>query len=303
MSNGGYVKLRREIKLQMKHEKLKLAIYRMSGGYSLLPFQFTVNISNVCNRRCKFCVYFSPEAKDNYYLQWIRKQPKFMDLSKFDNFLKRMGIFRKFIRKISLTGRGEPGLHPDLLGFCKVLNKYRIPFTLTSNGDKLDDEFFIELSKLPYCRYVRISLYDIDRAECWLNMKDKHDVDIDFINETGYHIDGYEDGYLVSNNPGLAKYATMPLHFVEEKYCRAPFSFNTLNTDGTLVTCIACYEAGNVFEEPFWKVWNSKEMRQIRKWALKMAIPKKYADCRNCGYFMRLPKYQVMNKYKDMEKR
>ena len=44
-------------------------------------------------------------------------------------------------------------------------------------------------------------------------------------------------------------------------------------------------------------------MRQIRKWALKMAIPKKYADCRNCGYFMRLPKYQVMNKYKDMEKR
>lgn len=285
---------------QMKYEKFKLAIYKISMGYSLLPFQLTVNIANVCNRKCKFCVYFAPEVDDNYYLQWIKKQPKLMDLEKFDDFLKRMGLLRKFIKQVSLTGRGEPGLHPNLLQFCETLEKYRIPFTLTSNGDTLDDEFFFKLGRMKYCNYVRISLYDVDKAEYWLRMKKNHHVDIRFINETGYCLDGFEDGYLLSNNKGLAKYSTMPIHFVEETYCRAPFSFNTLNTDGTLVTCIACYEAGNVFEEPFWKVWNSKEMRQVRKWALKMEIPKKYADCRNCGYFMRLPKYQAMNKYKDL---
>lgn len=287
--------------MQMKYEKLKLFIYRLSNGFSLLPFQFTVNISNICNRKCRFCPNFAPELKDSYYLRWMRKQPELMNFDKFADMLKRMGIFRHFIRYLSITGRGDPNLHPDLLKMCKLCNDYKIKFTITSNGDKFDDDFFHKLSKLKYCHWVRVSLFNIEKAKYWLDMQARHNVNITFINETGYHLEGYDDGYISANNPGNEKYSTMPLNFVEETYCRAPFSFYSLNTDGSLVTCITCYEVGNLFEQSFFRVWNGKRMRTIRKQAMKMAVPKDYADCLNCGYFMRLKKYRAMNKYKDLK--
>lgn len=284
---------------QMKYEKIKLLVYWLSGGFSLLPFQFTVNISNICNRTCKFCPNWASELEDSHYLRWFKKQPDLMDFEKFADMLKRMGVLRFFIRHLSITGRGDPTLHPDLIKFCQVANEYNIPFSITSNGDKMDAAFFHELSKLKSCRYVRVSLFNIDKAEYWLRMQNENNVKIDFMNETGYQLDGYEDGYISTNNPGTAKYSTMPQDFVKEKYCRAPFSFNTLNTDGTLVTCITFFEVGNVFQQSFWRVWNGKKMRLIRKQAMKMAIPQHLADCKNCGYFTRLPKYKAMNKYKN----
>ena len=282
----------------MKYERIKLLIYRLANGFSLLPFQFTINISNICNRKCRFCPNWARELEDSYYLRWFKKQPDLMSYDKFANMLKRMGFLRYFIRSISVTGRGDPTLHPDLLKFCQIINHYKISFTITSNGDKMTPEFFHELSKLKYISYVRVSLFDIDKAKYWLDLQEKNNVKIDFMNETGVKLDGYEDGYIATNNPGTAKYSTMPLNFVKEKYCRAPFSFNTLNTDGTIVTCITFFEVGNVFEEPFWKIWNGKRMRKIRKQALRMAIPVHLADCLNCGYFTKLEKYKVLNHYK-----
>ncbi len=282
----------------MKYEKIKLFIYRISNGFSLLGFQFTINISNICNRKCKFCPNWAPELEDSWYLQWFKKQPDLMDCGKFANMLKRMGMLRFFINNISITGRGDPTLHPDLLKFCQIANHYKIPFSITSNGDKMTPDFFNALSKLKYIKFVRVSLFNIDKAKYWLDLQEKNNVKIDFMNETGTKLDGYDDGYIATNNPGTAKYSTMPLNFVEEKYCRHPFSFNTLNTDGSLVTCITFFEVGNAFKQPFWKIWNGKKMRLIRRQALKMAIPGHLADCRNCGVFVKEPKYKAMNTYK-----
>jgi len=282
----------------MKYEKIKLFIYRISNGFSLLRFQFTINIANTCNRKCKFCPNWAPELEDSWYLRWFKKQPDFMEYDKFADMLKRMGILRFFIKTISITGRGDPTNHPDLLKFCQIANHYKKPFTITSNGDKMTPEFFHELGKLKHLKFVRVSLFNISKAKHWLDIQKNNNIKIDFINETGVKLEGYEDGFISTNNPGTAKYSTLPLNFVTEKYCRHPFSFNTLNTDGTMVTCITFFELGNVFEKPFWKIWNGKRMRLIRKQALKMEIPKHLADCRNCGVFMQLPKYRAMNVYR-----
>jgi len=288
---------------QMKYEKFKLFVYHLSNGYTILPFQFTANISNICNRKCKFCPNWGDELQPSHYLTWMKKQPDLMDFNKFEDMLKRMGILRKFIRQFSMTGRGDPGLHPDLLKMCETLNNYKIPYSITSNGDYFDDAFFHELAKFnDYCKWVRVSLFNVEKAKYWLAMQEKHKVNIAFINETGYHLEGYEDGYVTANNKGNEKYATMPLNFVEESYCRAPFSFYSINTDGSIVPCITCFEIGNAFEEPFWKILNSKKARWIRKQALKMEVPKDFADCKNCGYFMSLPKYRAMNKYRKIGK-
>lgn len=281
----------------MKYEKIKLFIYRISNGFSLLKFNFTINICNICNRKCKFCPNWAPELEPSYYLDWFRKQPDLMSYDKFADMLKRMGVLRWFIKKLAITGRGDPTLHPDLLKFCQIVNHYGISFTITSNGDKMTPEFFEELGKLKHLEYVRVSLFNIEKAKWWLDLQEKNNVKIQFQNETGVKLDGYDDGYISYNNPGTAKYSTMPLRFVEESYCRTPFSFNTMNTDGTIVPCITFIEVGNLFKEPFWKVWNGKKMRDVRKMALKMAIPEHLAYCRDCGVFMKLPKYQKMNKY------
>jgi len=288
----------------MKYEKIKLFIYRIANGFSLLRFQFTINISNICNRKCKFCPNFAPELEDSYYLRWFRSQPDLMDYDKFADMLKRMGlIMRFFIKNISITGRGDPTLNPDLLKFCQIANHYKKSFSITSNGDKITPELLHELGKLKYLRCVRVSLFDVERAKYWLDLQEKNNVRIDFQNETGVKLDGYADGYVSTNNPGTAKYSTMPLNFVTETYCRHPFSFSTLNTDGSIVTCITFFEVGNAFKEPFWKIWNGRKIRLIRKQALKMAIPEHLADCWNCGVFMQLPKYKELNVYKKYKDR
>jgi len=285
----------------MRLERIKLFIYRNSFGFSILPFQFTVNIANPCNRKCSFCPNHAPEIVPDWYQSWWKAQPNYMDVNEFAKFMKRLGFWRRFIRQLSFTGRGETLLHKDILKFCEVAEKYKIQFHITTNGDKLDWKLERALSKFKYLHYVRISLFDADRAEHWLERKGIAIIPIVIQNVTNQHIEGIEDGYISTNNPGTAKYSTMPDGFVDEAFCRAPFSFNTLNTDGTLVTCIAFVETGNVFKDSWWKCWNGKKMRQHRMNGLNFKIPPHLAFCKDCGYFMnnsKSKKYWKINKLK-----
>ena len=287
-------------------EKIKIFLYRNSFGFSLLPFQFTCNLVNPCNRRCSFCPNHAPEINEEepwgWYQGWWRKQPNFMDATKFADFIRRMGFWRLFIRQISFTGRGETLLHKDILKFCDVAEKYSLKFHVTTNGDKLTEELEYALSKYKYLNYVRVSLFEPERFGYWRSRASISPIRIRIQNVTGTHIEGLEDGYISTNNAGTERYSTMPIGFVDEKHCIAPFSFNTLNTDGTLVTCIAFVEMGNVFTDSWWKCWNGKKMRQHRRNGFNFKIPPHLAFCRDCGYFMQhsrhKEKYWAMNKLK-----
>ena len=282
----------------MKLERIKKKLYELSKGWSLLPFQLTINIANTCNRRCRMCPNHSPDLVEDWYQFWWRAQPNFMDYDKFEVFMKRMGLFNFFIRQISFTGRGETLLHKDILKFCKLANIYRIRFNITTNGDKLTAELEYELAKLSYLNYVRVSLFDVEQADYWFTRQRISPIQIRIENVTGKHVEGLKDGFLVSNNKGTDKYSTLPIGFVKESFCRAPFSFNTINTDGSLVTCITFIEVGNVFHESWWKCWNGKKMRLHRMNAMDFKIPEHMAFCRDCGYFLNNSKndYWKLNK-------
>ena len=289
----------------MRLEKIKKFIYDHSFGFSLLPFQFTVNIANPCNRHCKFCPNHAKEIVTDppfgWYQTWWRKQPPYMDYYKFEDFMRRMGFWRLWIRQLSFTGRGETLLHKDILKFCQLANRYKIQFNITTNGDFLTGELERELSKLPYLHYVRVSLFEPEKAGYWLKRKAGSPIPIVIQNVTDHHIEGIDDGYISTNNPGTAKYSTMPDGFVDEAFCRAPFSFNTLNTDGSLVTCIAFREVGNVFYQSWWSCWNGLAMRRHRMEGLHFKIPPHLAFCKDCGYFMnqnKNRKYWKQNKLK-----
>ena len=208
-----------------------------------------------------------------------------MDFNKFADMLKRMGLLRHWIKQIAITGKGEPLLHPEFLKFCREVNRYKIAFSITTNGDNLFPSLCRELAKLEYLSYVRISVYDYDLKNFWLEKQKTAYIPIWLYNETGRHIDGMVDGFVLYTNPGTEKYCTVPKDFVTAKTCSVPFSFNTLNTDGSLVPCYAFFETGNVFTIPFWKVINSEQMRHFRKKALVMQAPT--SNCKNCGYFLK----------------
>ena len=264
---------------------IKEFCYRHSFGFSLLPFQFTVNIANICNRKCKFCNYHAPENIQDDFSRWWKAQPKFMNYELFAGMLRRMGLLRLFINQLVLTGKGEPMMHPDFIKFCKLLNELKIYFSITTDGDYLNPYAIFQLSKLKYLRYVRISVYDVKRVPHWKDLQKNANIPILLFNETGQHFDDMIEGFVICNNDGTDQYATIPKDFNKAKSCRVPFAFNTMNTDGSIVPCYGYFETGNVFTGTLWNAWNGKRMREIRMKALDMKAEK--CPCLNCGYFVK----------------
>lgn len=89
-----------------------------------------IEITNVCNLSCSFC---SP----------VKKEKRFMTIQEFEHILKEVNSKTDYIY---LHVKGEPLLHPNLIDFLKLAEKYNLKVNLTTNGtlfpklvDKLKD--------------------------------------------------------------------------------------------------------------------------------------------------------------------
>ena len=258
--------------------KLKYLLYKLSGGFSPLPFYLAVNIFNDCNRTCAFCPYHSPTLAKTPHTNWVNRQPKHLIYSRFATFLGSIGIIRHFIKHIAITGKGEPMMHPHFIKFCRLINSYHLPFSITTNGDFLH-KFADKLSKLEYLTEVRVSIYDSGDIQKWINAQMDAMYPLSLFNQTGTHIDGLIDGYTVYCEGNTEH--TMPKDFNTATSCKAPFTFLTMNTDGSIVPCYSYHEVGNAFKDSFWKIWQGKRMREFRIKALTRTATR--CDCKNCG--------------------
>ena len=260
--------------------KLKRFLYNHSFGISLLPIYLAVNISNKCNRSCNFCPYHSKYLKENEHTRWVKRQSDYLNYKLFENWIKKLGIFRKLIKHIAITGKGEPTMHKSFFNFCMILEKYKIPFSLTTNGDIIKKDYCFQ-SYLFYFKYlteIRISLYETDGSDLWLSLSRSYP-QITLYNQTGKELKGIKTGYKVVNE-GTEQFSTVSKNFNKIDSCQAPFTFMTINTDGSIVPCYSYYEIGNIYQ-PFLKIWNGIKIRTFRKMALKMNTEK--SDCLNCG--------------------
>ncbi len=77
-----------------------------------------IEITNICNLNCSFC---SP----------IRKQKRFMEEKEFEHILKQIS---KVTKVIYLHVKGEPLLHPKIINFLRIAEKYNVNVNLTTNG-------------------------------------------------------------------------------------------------------------------------------------------------------------------------
>lgn len=260
----------------MKLKGIKEFVYNNSRGYSLLPFFLGLSIGNTCNRRCKFCLYHSPKLRDSDLLTWLDKQPDFMDVDKFELFISNLGWMRYSISSVGLTAKGEPMLHPDFFKFCEIMDKHKIKFSVTTNGDYLYEQEIERFNAFKYLTSIRVSVYE----EKTYNRL-KHVPLVMFYNMTDKHLDGTIDGVKLWAD-GLTT-NTVQKDFNKIKSCKKPFSYLTLNPDGSVTPCNSWYELGNAFKTSLFKMWNSKKLRDYRVCALDMCnVPE--SDCLNCGF-------------------
>ena len=263
-------------------EQVKQFIYRLLNGFSPLRLYLAVNIFNGCNRTCSFCPYHSQTLAKTPHTNWVSLQPKHLIYLHFSTFLGSIGIMRYFIKHIALTGKGEPMMHPQFIKFCELIDSYKIPFSITTNGDYYG-KYNFKLHDFKYLKEIRVSIYEGADLGFWDTVRTLEDLPVTLFNQTGKHIPGMIDGYTVYCEGNTEH--TMPKDFNTATSCKAPFTFVTMNTDGSIVPCYSYHEIGNGFRDSFWKIWNGKPIREFRRKALTGTATK--ADCRNCSIHLR----------------
>ena len=77
-----------------------------------------IEITNCCNLNCSFC---SPVKKEN----------RFMTEDEFEHILKEIS---KVTKTVYMHVKGEPLLHPKIMEFLKLAEKYNLKVNLTTNG-------------------------------------------------------------------------------------------------------------------------------------------------------------------------
>ena len=263
--------------------KLKSRLYAASRGWTPLRFFLGVSITNLCNRKCDFCLYQSPRLEKYPLLDWVRAQPKEMDPEPFERMMAGLGPFKHMINAVGLTGKGEPFLHPQFMRFARAIDGAGVDFSITTNGDMIGKHIW-ELSRLRRLTMIRVSVYELEtmrRIRARYSDDDRYPR-IVFHNMTGTHVEGVRDGFKLWS-PGLDDQCTMQPGFNRIASCRKPFSYLTVNPDGSVTVCNSFHEIGNAFETPLHRIWNNEAHRKYNAAALGMKdVPD--SDCPNCGF-------------------
>jgi radical SAM protein with 4Fe4S-binding SPASM domain len=95
------------------------------------PLFYSIEATNVCNYRCKYCPQGNPDGQ--------RFKKGQMSTVLFESILKQINQLRP-VSQIYLTGNGEPLMHPALEEFITISNKYGFVPSFSSNGSLFSQE-------------------------------------------------------------------------------------------------------------------------------------------------------------------
>lgn len=134
--------------------------------------RITIEISDVCNAKCVWCY---TGRKNRYGQKNAECKPHFMNAAEFERGLGQLinnGVLSPSA-EIELYNWGEPLLNPDLDGILSVIEKYDMPFHLSTNcsylkyftGEHLKNMtlFMVSLSGFSQSTYGKIHGFDFQR--------------------------------------------------------------------------------------------------------------------------------------------
>lgn len=116
------------------------------------PTWLLIYLTDNCNLRCQMCPHHTTLEVDGFkYLKIIEKA---MAIDVLEGALDRYPE----VTHVSLTGVGEPLMHPQIMDVIAMLNERRVLFDVTSNGYLLSDEVAEALSRSRHLRELSVSL-------------------------------------------------------------------------------------------------------------------------------------------------
>lgn len=101
-----------------------------------------IEITNNCNLKCSFC-------------SEVKRKRRFMTPEEFENILIKIKDYTDYIY---LHIKGEPLLHPNIIEFLRLADKYNLKVNLTTNGT-LFSKVAKELSECNSLRKINFSLH------------------------------------------------------------------------------------------------------------------------------------------------
>ncbi|WP_290050339.1 radical SAM protein [Amycolatopsis solani] len=116
------------------------------------PTWLLIYLTDNCNLRCQMCPHHTTLEVDGFkYLKIIENA---MTLDVLEGALNRYPE----VTHVSLTGVGEPLMHPQIMDVLAILNSRRVLFDVTSNGYLLSGEVAEALQRSQHLRELSVSL-------------------------------------------------------------------------------------------------------------------------------------------------
>lgn len=132
--------------------KFLLGIHRKRAYIG--PHTVILDIEDECNLKCEMCFYHSPYIEERFKKEFRRLDYQWIE--KLINDLRKIET-----RKISLCGKGEPFLHPDILKILILIKSKKFYLNIFTNGIHLTPKILNKLLELKIDQ-ITLSLHAAD---------------------------------------------------------------------------------------------------------------------------------------------
>lgn len=126
-------------------------LYKENRSNESAPIHVRIEVSEICNLKCNFCVFHDPERKSKV-IDTADLQSRVMDISRaliLAEEMKKAGV-----RVVSFTGAGDPLVYPSIEKLIRRFNELGIGVGITSNfAMEIPDTLIEALTKCDWVRW------------------------------------------------------------------------------------------------------------------------------------------------------
>lgn len=109
------------------------------------PLAMSIDTSEVCNFRCRFCVY--NQSRQQNLVETPANARPLMEMAVFEKLVEDLKAFPQKVKKLSMHCRGEPLLHPDIAKMIRMIRDAEVTecIKLSTNGSLLTRDLAREI--------------------------------------------------------------------------------------------------------------------------------------------------------------
>jgi len=303
----------------MKHKEIfsmlrNIIYYNMRRTKVPIGRIINIELTNRCNQQCIFC----PVNRKDVKKPIVRKKTD-MKIEDFERIIKN---YKKYCYLVNISHHGESFLHPNFREAIAILKKYKVPYSITTNGSLVGN--FIDILEEYPPEKILFSLYTIypkkfqkltttgdleivlKNIDILLKMKKDGRINTKIIIRA-IRMYGFEDDIeklkeyfkgkdvewdidVLNSWAGrvdISKYGDVSKHTVSFKYCFQPWNNCIIGSD------LGVYICNNHEDEPIdyltedktlEDIWNSEKYQKIRSNILSGQF-RKNEICEGCDYF------------------